>query len=138
MKKESSVERIVYDIKIFGDTSPKSKKYKILIAKALLKLPIKIRRRVLKDVLFIITDGYAGTIFKLKIIKPKILNFIILDFNAQKNESKNLILSGIAHEIAHFILEHDTKNSSLKDEKEADDLCEKWGFKRVYKSYEHY
>jgi hypothetical protein len=135
--KEKTLKEIISDIKIFGDTS-NSKKYKKLIAEALLKLPINIRKKVLKEVFFIITDGYAGTIFKLRVCKPKTLTFIIIDFNTQKNESKNLIISGIAHEIAHFILKHDTENSSLNDEKEADDLCESWGFKRVYQDYKHY
>ena len=46
----------------------------------------------------------------------------------------------IAHEIAHFVLgHHKLENcSNPKNEKEADDLIEKWGFKRVYKEYKQF
>lgn len=46
----------------------------------------------------------------------------------------------VAHEIAHFVLGHykPKRLSDGKIEREADKLIEKWGFKRVYKSYKQF
>ena len=43
----------------------------------------------------------------------------------------------IAHEIAHGVL-NGPKLGLKKAEQAADDLCEKWGFGRVYMSYERF
>jgi Zn-dependent peptidase ImmA (M78 family) len=65
---------------------------------------------------------------------------IFINFSEMKKLSKKRKMNIVAHEIAHFILNHHLKNcSKMKDgmrlEKEADDLIVKWGFKREYKSY---
>ena len=45
----------------------------------------------------------------------------------------------VAHDIAHFILgHHKNGGGGPEKEKEADDLIEKWGFKRAYQSYERF
>jgi hypothetical protein len=63
--------------------------------------------------------------------------FIVLNFAAMREESEVDKMNTIAHEIAHFILGHDGYDPRERNmEKEADDLIEKWGFKRKYKSYE--
>ena len=56
---------------------------------------------------------------------------IILNFQEMK---KGHEMDTIAHEIAHFILGHNKpkKRSDGKIEREADNLTEKWGFKRAY------
>ena len=65
------------------------------------------------------------------------LPVIILNFSAMKQESENYKRTTIAHEIAHFILEHESSSGGIIIEKNADDLCEKWGFGRAYDSYDH-
>ena len=49
----------------------------------------------------------------------------------------------VAHEVAHFILGDYSGNllvpkrpKGYKPERAADDLTEKWGFRRAYKSYD--
>lgn len=39
-------------------------------------------------------------------------------------------MNSIAHEVAHYVLGHDT--GGFEHEKEADDHCQKWGFAREY------
>jgi hypothetical protein len=46
--------------------------------------------------------------------------------------------SVIAHEMAHFILGYHKLSSDPEAERKADDLTEKWGFKKVYASYEKF
>jgi Zn-dependent peptidase ImmA (M78 family) len=45
---------------------------------------------------------------------------------------KNKEMNTIAHEIAHFILGHYRVEVGSEAERKADDLCEKWGFRRCY------
>ena len=69
--------------------------------------------------------------------------FIILNLSGCKSDIERFIT--IAHEIAHTYLGHWHKEKSgiaksMKEniflfEKQADDLIEKWGFNRAYKSY---
>lgn len=49
------------------------------------------------------------------------------------------MMDTVAHEVAHFILGHyrGSIDSDPKDERRADDLTEKWGFKRAYKESEY-
>lgn len=78
-------------------------------------------------------------------------NIMFLEFNAicqgqtisRKNIQKAFLIllkppsnqNIIAHEIAHALLNH-TLGAEINQEKEADDLIEKWGFKRVYREQE--
>jgi hypothetical protein len=65
--------------------------------------------------------------------------FILLNFANMREKSETEKMSIIAHEIAHFILGHKeicSPEENTQQEKEADDLIEKWGFKRAYKDYE--
>ena len=51
------------------------------------------------------------------------------------NTDDNL-MNIISHEIAHYILGHmDMNFSDFDGERQADNLSEKWGFKRVYDNY---
>ena len=135
----------------------------ILIAETLLKLPKEAREEVLEEVIFIVADGVHGTLFELSIkedyigkllsmgkidltkkdssvklstlLKLKMkMPFVLLNFANMRKESKNVKMSTIAHEIAHFVLGHGMEGGEEK-ERTADDLIEKWGFKRVYRSY---
>ena len=57
-----------------------------------------------------------------------ILNFALMEREGYSEEDMK---AAIAHEIAHLILNHDFRKPG-DYEKEADDLCEKWGFKKAY------
>jgi len=144
-KWKNSVEGVLYDLSIIGDRLLDDDGDKVLIAKTLLKLPDKIRKKVLDKVLFVIMRA-CGTVENLKlskVAKKEEFEFeaekmskvtieqplVILNFSEMKNGSE---MDTIAHEIAHFILGHHINQSNPNNETEADDLVEKWGFKRAY------
>ena len=60
-----------------------------------------------------------------------LLNFALMEKDELEEEKMRSI---IAHEIAHFYLEHHQTSVIPRavKEKEADDLIEKWGFARAY------
>lgn len=138
-KWENSIVGIIYNLQIPDGLSGEefgSSKCKGYIAKTLLKLPKKIREKVLDEVMFIIVGGWEGHATKLlfnEAVKEKPV--IVLDFSEIENRRESYKMSLIAHEIAHFILGHSAVGSEKNAEKKADDLTEKWGFKRAYKSY---
>jgi len=67
---------------------------------------------------------------------------ILLNFALMKNEGKtdSDMMDTVAHEVAHIILgHHDIKgHDDPAGEKAADNLTEKWGFKRAYNNYKHF
>jgi predicted Zn-dependent protease with MMP-like domain len=133
-------EEIMYNLHIIGDVTIDDEKYKRILLETLLKLPEEIREKILDDVLFIFTSAY-GTTFNLFFpspLKKQVVEqkCIILNPALQEKEKKTDegIQDTIAHEIAHIILNH-FGSSDPNFEKEADDLIEKWGFKRAYKDY---
>jgi len=159
----NSIEGILYHLSVVGDVTILDEENKYLIAKTLQKLPKNVREKVLDEVTFIIAHGVHGTIFDLYLnsfICRKLSNladengliqldriedvdlkrtFILLNFTAMEKEPNPVKMSTIAHEIAHFILGHHKvdlakRKSHEESEKEADDLIEKWGFKKTYKS----
>ena len=133
---ENSIEGIDYAVGalLYGETSKGDIRYRHLIDKTLFRLPKNIREKVLNGPIFIMLgDKTHGHIFKLKLYGEK--TFIQLNFNAMKNRSDLYIMSTIAHEIANFILGHSAVESDKNAEKKADDLTEKWGFKRAYINY---
>lgn len=154
---ENSIEGILDSLTTVGDISTQDQQNNDLIALVLQKLPKRVREKVLDEVIFVHTTAH-GTVRRLlfqklidmkemkkiegnglfkpgyHVIVPKI--FIILNFKCiRSSETK---MNTVAHEIAHFINEskddYETSNADIK-EKMADDLAEKWGFKRSYKSY---
>jgi hypothetical protein len=147
----SSLKEIWDNLNIFGAEAVEDKRYEALIAKTIQRLPKDVGERVLKEVNFIVAGGVDGTGFSMNILNAVIeedpsiklsttrkadlkAHFILLNFANMREESEEEIMSTIAHEIAHFILGHfDDHCKSREDkEKEADDLIEKWGFKRAY------
>lgn len=156
---ENSMEGVLYELSVIGDITTDDDKDKIIIAKTLLKLPKKIRRKVLDEVLFVIMRA-AGTVTNIHLSKvitkeelveinkeferrgknsvfPRIAieqPIIILNFSEIKVGTE---MDTVAHEIAHFILGHSNllRPSNPKNERKADDLAEKWGFRRLYKDY---
>lgn len=144
-KWENSLEGILYCIKTIGECDVEEEKYTILIAKTLQRIPKKMRDKVLSKVMFFQITGY-GTVGKLYIPVPpktKIVEqyYIFLNFSLMKNEkgTESYMMDTVAHEVAHFILGHYRLNPDghKMDERHADDLIEKWGFKRIYKEAEY-
>lgn len=140
---------------------------KIIIANTLLNLPENIKEKVLGEVNFVVMPNifgeYIGRVPFQRVITKKELEkckfdgkvfgwpektylikieqqIILLNLDAmrRKKKSKFLMMSSVAHEIAHFILGHEgANNSNPLNERKADDLVEKWGFKRVYKKKDY-
>ena len=135
---KNSIEGVRYNLWVCGVRSNSDEENALIIAKTLLKLPRKVREKVLDQVCFIIAGEAQGTVFKFQFNEPqpigKTLFFILLNFAEMKQDSEDDKMRTVAHEIAHFILGHDALIDS-GGEKEADDLIEKWGFKRIYQSY---
>jgi hypothetical protein len=148
-KWENSLEGVLYNLKTWGDATIQDTKDSILIAKTLLKLPKEIREKVLDEVTFVFTRA-AGTIVTpvfVKCVEKEELErlpsrdaivkikapMIVLNFSEMKisGMKKYTEMDVIAHEIAHFVLGHKTGGGSNR-EREADDLCEKWGFNRCW------
>ena len=139
---ENSLEGIFDSLNVFHSDTEDDKRGKILIGKTLAQLPKDIQKRVLENVKFIFSYA-AGTSVSMFFHKPiieskefgKYIEFeqpiIILNFKEMK---KGTEMDVIAHEIAHFILGHNNpeKRCNGKIEREADNLAEKWGFKRSY------
>ncbi|MHC4453157.1 MAG: hypothetical protein ACYSWS_00500 [Planctomycetota bacterium] len=145
---ENSFAGVFNNIKFFGDTAEDEKRKRIVV-ETLLKIPYKIRKKTIEEVLFIsmstagVTFKFEGSVnlrkkdFKQKgnIYHGRIeLHFIILNFRRCRKDRKMDVTS---HEIAHFILGHHLKKNTNRGiiEKEAEDLAVKWGFKRGYKDY---
>jgi len=147
---EKSIDDIFHSLNCMGDVTSEDEQNNRLIAQVLQKLPKKDREKVLDKVIFVHTTAY-GTVELLylqrdveeteiqKIILEKVVEiskfFIILNFKCIRNDETKT--NTIAHEIAHFILNpknlKDLTRPENIEEKEADDLAEKWGFKRCYK-----
>jgi Zn-dependent peptidase ImmA (M78 family) len=141
---------------VIGDATTDDEKDQIIIAKTLQKMPKKIRERILREVIFFIMKacGTVTQLFFTRVIKEEDVKktgsgfvvaieqpVIMLNFSNMK-KSKSYQMSAVAHEIAHYILGDylgsPKKKKDKKAERHADDLIEKWGFKRVYKSYEKF
>jgi hypothetical protein len=139
MKTENihGLEATMYDMAVFGDETTDDQKDVVLIAETLLRLPEKARERVLEKAIFIITDGINGTVFDLHFVRHITKqSIILLNFANMRRYSKTKKMTVIAHEAAHFILEHRGHEGmdvdpSTNYEKLADDLAEKWGFERA-------
>lgn len=144
-KRENSLEGIHYNLGIIGDATTDDDKDKILICKVLQRLPKDIRERVLDETLFVLMSAY-GTIEILSFpVSPETkevgVSLIIMNFALMRNEGRTErdLMDAVAHEIAHYILGHDHHSVLGSDnERKADDLTEKWGFKRAYDSYEEF
>jgi hypothetical protein len=155
-----SVQGILDRLDTFGNATVSDERDKIVIAKTLKKLPRNVRDKVLSEVLFIMMRAVGTTrklvlsywINKEDIEKKKIGDsgaiggciekpIIILDFckmrrpSTFEGTSREYRQSVIAHEIAHFILEHHNMPSEPGMERQADDQVERWRFKRAYESY---
>jgi len=99
---------------------------------------MKSEKKVIDEVAFINMDAASGKMLWIKLFLRKKVKAII-PLNPLPSLSDSLLMNTIAHEIAHFILNHERflkhRNKVEIMEREADDLAVKWGFKRAYKSY---
>lgn len=132
-----SLEGMLYNLKTIGDGSVWDDMDKVLIVKTLQKLPKDVKEKVLDNVVFVVL-GLWGTVQNLRpteVGRP----LIMINFALMRNEgaTDDDLMDTVAHEIAHYILGHaDMSFSNLDGERQADDLSEKWGFKRVYNNYD--
>jgi mRNA-degrading endonuclease RelE of RelBE toxin-antitoxin system len=144
---ENSLEGILYNMKVWADIVDKRENPdKLVVAKTLQKLPKEVREKVLEEVtfLFVNTKGIAQQIQFNKLVekkntkkigKSKLLITItepVIFLNFSLRESEKNKMNTTAHEIAHFVLNHHKNPNNYSNEKAADDLSVKWGFKRCY------
>lgn len=148
---ENPTQAVLENLKTWGKTTISDDDDENLIVETLLKLPERIREKVIDKVVFILMHDTYGTVtighLQKKIRKKEseeVGDFysvhikqalILLNFSLMKKKSKFFKMSTIAHEIAHFVLGNLNMPGKSNDERCADDLTEKWGFKRAYKSY---
>ena len=133
---QNSIEGIAYNLEVIGDVTIEDGWHTSLICQVLQRLPKKTREKILEEVIFIHTTAW-GTIHQLH-VQEHIKNRIIIIFNfkcIKKDETKMIT---IAHEIAHYILGQLDEANDPKKERAADDLSEKWGFGRSYKTYKQF
>ena len=155
--KKRNEEEIIYDkLNVLNETPIEDTKYIAFIVKTIQRLPIRIRKKVLNNVRFILinatTYGACRGLNFSEIVKNvrkiekgylvrKRIQLILLNFYAmeQRKKSKEYIINVIAHEISHYILGHSdiSKRGRPNNERDADNLIEKWGFKRFYKTYKY-
>ncbi len=153
MEYENSLEGILQHLRIWGEAATEDKKNKGIIAETLLKLPYKVRMETLSEVVFVIVTVHGLTtkaafpiVLSKGDIKQKgetyhtIIEHPLIVLNFKKRMNKSSKMDTIAHEVAHFILGHHktinpTKKRRSINERKADDLAGKWGFKRRYKDY---
>ncbi len=137
--KHMTRKRILNDISVYlvSGGSKEGGKYKRMIANTLLRIPERVRRKVVQDVLFIMAHkpllalmGTTDLNLSKKERKGRIsVNLIYIDFHGIKRagKSEEEMKQIIAHEIAHFELKHNRKNGR-NDEEKAEEQTRVWGF----------
>lgn len=131
---EKSPEGIRYNMSVMGNCTNEDEMNNFLIVHVLQRLPKRIKEKVLEKVIFVhtVADGTVHRFFA----GGGDGAYIIFNFRGIKSKKRKLCM--IAHEIGHFIsLPKNPAKSIPADESErrADDLSEKWGFDRAYKTY---
>lgn len=129
MKERYTPEEVDYGFAGFNEVD---EVFRIILAKAISKLPMKIVDWTTKNLLFISSsDEYFAFYLPKHEWKHK-KGFIFLS-EALKNESEEKQTFQIAHEIAHVKLNHKspvfsdlTEIEMKRQEKEADELANKW------------
>jgi hypothetical protein len=100
-------------------------------------LPEKDLEKFLEESPNIICTAYVGRVFSYSIAVPSYvppdrllrLNGIYLE---PKITKRKRLLDLVAHEIAHIVGGDHRNHDDPDAEKKADDLSERWGFKRCY------
>ena len=138
---ENSIIGVSHYLKYYGGNTDEDKKRIRIIAKTLIKLPYKFRKIIIDEVAFLNADLSAGKVIWIKPLVEEWKVKAVILLNPILGRSERARMKTIAHEIAHFILENYKVQNRKKlpklniIEKKADDLAEKWGFKRCYKNY---
>lgn len=141
-----SLDEILYQVRILPPVAnDEGEKTMLLVGKVISQLPDDIQEKVLSEITFIVLDGVYGQYERLFIPMPEVkkdkhglyLPAIFLNMEGLKRRSEEYKKTVIAHEIAHFILNHHNAGDDLSKEKQADDLCESWGFGRGYKEKDY-
>jgi len=133
-KELEEINRILSRLKVISnDYDKEERNVAVTIAVVLSKLPSNVREKTLNEVVFLYMYLNGGIMFWTKIIERlKVKAIIFLCPRPCCTEPE--LMDIIAHEIAHFMLNHLRFKEHLKTnetrEKEADDLAEKWGFTR--------
>jgi hypothetical protein len=134
---ERSPEGIFYNINTIGDCTTEDEMNNYLIVHVLQRLPKRIREKVLEKVVFMHTVA-DGTVHRFRAGGGDGA-YIIFNFRGIKSKKRKL--RTIAHEIGHFISLPKNPTKSVpadENERRADDLSEKWGFGRAYKTYKQF
>jgi len=139
-KWENSLEGIWENLNWHADPSIVTERYKKIVCKTLQKIPKETRDKILEKTLFLTDTGW-GCVHELCFpvpLKAEIIKQTVVTFNFSNMEhekiSEESMMDVIAHECAHVILGHHTmeKHSNGFNEREADNLSKKWGFKGTY------
>ncbi len=121
---------ILFGLEFVGNTD-EDKQKAIIISNTLRKLPEYVKSKTLDEVLFVNMDSIAGKLIWVEQIKKTGKKAIIL-LNPTQSIEESVLMSIITHEIAHFMLDHNSHHEGRKPEevieKEACDLVEEWGF----------
>lgn len=135
---DDSPEAIYDDL---GDLLVGNDHDRTMVALTLSRIPQDVRCLVMDCVQFIQAGpaSTSGTIARLRVKEPSEVYFVVLNFpESMTDEARQ---DTVAHEIAHIVAGHDrfgmNGNTARSDEVEADNLCESWGFNRVYACYDH-
>jgi len=134
MNKE--LEEMLYNLNIVGDIIEEDSRYKLIIAKTIMKLPKDVKEKALNCIYIITTKDVLGYTHEFtfqqtanETIKKRV---VVLNFSEMNSEPEDYIMSVVAHEIAHIILGDIGGSSDVQAEEKADKLIEKWSFKKVY------
>ena len=127
---EDSYEGISYATRIecpHGDDD-------VLVIQVLHDIPRRYRMKAIEFIYFLMISGVRGYVSSFfvpgEIMKDRKKPLILLNFVHRMSKKEKMTT------IAHGVLNQ--PNGGRKAEQEADDLCEKWGFGRAYKSYEQF
>ena len=142
MKDYNAFNKVMYDLKVTPlAATNKAEADHDLIGETLLKLPTRIRNRIIDTVTFVAMGDTLGQTERLYCpphTEPKTGWEIYLNFPGMRKWPKRKIMDCIAHECAHVILGKTFRNGGLNAEKGADDLIENWGFRRAYANYRQF
>jgi hypothetical protein len=106
--------------------------YRDLILETLMRLPKKVREKILDNIVFIIaTPSVHGYIFGLQAVESTPIHCILLNFSSMGRLNRLRKMDVIAHEVAHVFLGQSFVGEP-EQERKADDLIQCWGFKRAY------
>ena len=131
MLKKTSEEEINFIVEKTLLQRGASPENRIILYSALYIIPREAREQIIKDTLFLILDGLTMA----QTLRPCNYSVVALNWTDRAYSIPEKVQT-IHHECAHAYLEHhNNKKTMQENEKEADDLTEKWNGKRSYSDY---